>query len=105
MADAINDQNFDQILRTEKVVLVDFWASWCGPCRTLAPTIDQLAKGFEGKAKVLKMDVDANPHTPGRFGIRGIPTVIVFKDGKEFKTIVGPQPIALYEQILNEALG
>jgi thioredoxin 1 len=82
------DTNFDD--ETKKgVVLVDFWAEWCGPCRRLAPTVDALASDFQGRATVAKMNVDENPNVPARFAIRGIPTLMVFKDGQLADTIVG----------------
>jgi thioredoxin 1 len=85
------DSNFDS--ETSKgVVLVDFWAEWCGPCRRLAPTVDALASDYEGRATVAKMNVDENPDVPSRFAIRGIPTLLVFKDGQLAETIVGLQP-------------
>ena len=82
------DTNFDD--ETKKgVVLVDFWAEWCGPCRRLAPTVDALASDFQGRATIAKMNVDENPNVPARFAIRGIPTLMVFKDGQLADTIVG----------------
>jgi thioredoxin 1 len=82
------DGNFDDATR-KGVVLVDFWAEWCGPCRRLAPTVDQLASDFDGRATVGKLDVDANPNVAARFQIRGIPTLMIFKDGQLADTVVG----------------
>jgi thioredoxin 1 len=82
------DGNFDEVTKTG-VVLVDFWAEWCGPCRRLAPTVDALASDFDGRAVVGKLNVDENPSVAGRFQIRGIPTLLIFKDGQLADTIVG----------------
>lgn len=82
------DGNFDDATR-QGVVLVDFWAEWCGPCRRLAPTVDQLASDFDGRAVVGKVDVDANPNVAARFQIRGIPTLLIFKNGELADTVVG----------------
>ena len=82
------DGNFDDATKSG-VVLVDFWAEWCGPCRRLAPTVDQLASDFDGRATVGKLDVDANPNVAARFQIRGIPTILIFKNGELADTVVG----------------
>ena len=82
------DSNFDDETKTG-VVLVDFWAEWCGPCRRLAPAIDELAKQFDGRATIAKVNVDENPNVPGRFMIRGIPTLLLFKNGNLEETVVG----------------
>ena len=82
------DGNFDQETK-DGVVLVDFWAEWCGPCRRLAPTVDALAGEFDGRMTVAKLNVDENPNVPGRFMIRGIPTLLLFKDGQLAETVVG----------------
>jgi len=83
------DGNFDDATRSG-VVLVDFWAAWCGPCRRLAPTVEQLASDFDGRATVGKLDIDANPNVAARFQIRGIPTILIFRNGQLADTVVGP---------------
>ena len=89
----VNDADFEaQVLKSTTPVLVDFWAAWCGPCRALAPVVDQVASEYQGKLKVMKMDVDRNSLTPGKYGIRGIPALLVFKDGKVAEQIVGFVP-------------
>src|SRR4030095_11801997 len=86
----VNDGNFEQeVLKSDKPVLVDFWAEWCGPCRMLTPTIEAVAEKFKETAVVVKENVDDNPATAGTFGIKGIPTLIVFKGGKEVERVVG----------------
>jgi len=87
----LTDSNFDQETKIG-VVLVDFWAEWCGPCRRLAPTVDALASEFDGRATVGKLNVDENPSVPGRFMIRGIPTLLLFKNGQLEETMVGLAP-------------
>ena len=87
----LTDSNFDEETRNG-VVLVDFWAEWCGPCRRLAPTVEALAGEFAGRATVAKLNVDENPNVPGRFMIRGIPTLLLFKDGQLAETLVGLRP-------------
>ena len=84
----LTDGDFDSSIKTG-VVLVDFWAQWCAPCRRLAPTVDQLAEQYDGRVVVAKMDIDENPSTPMRFMVRGIPTLLLFKNGELKETIVG----------------
>lgn len=87
---AITDDSFEnEVISSQIPVVVDFWAQWCGPCKSLAPIIEDVAKQFEGKVKFVKLDVDSNPATPPKFGIRGIPTLILFKDGQVKGTQVG----------------
>jgi thioredoxin 1 len=86
----VNDSDFQSnVLGSDKPVLVDFWAAWCGPCRMIAPAVEAVAEQFQGKASVVKMNVDDNMDTPSRFGIKGIPTLILFKGGQEQERIVG----------------
>lgn len=83
MANAVSDNTFEQeVLKSTEPVLVDFFAEWCGPCKAMAPALDQVAKELEGKVKIVKLDVDQNPKVTGTYGIRAMPTLIMFKDGK-----------------------
>ncbi len=101
----VNDADFEaQVLKSDTPVLVDFWAAWCGPCRALAPIVDQVAAEYNGKVKVMKMDVDRNNVTPSRFGIRGIPALLVFKDGKVAEQIVGYVPKAQIDEKLQKVV-
>jgi len=89
----LDSQNFEgEVLRSEQPVLVDFWASWCGPCRALAPTIDALAEQFHGRVKVAKLDVDGSPEVAGRYGVQSIPTLLLFKGGSVVEQRVGLLP-------------
>jgi len=86
----VTDGNFEQtVLKSDQPVLVDFWATWCSPCKALSPVVDQIATAYAGKVKVGKMDIDSNPSTPQRYGVRGIPTLLVFKNGQVQEQIVG----------------
>jgi thioredoxin 1 len=86
----VSDNSFEQdVLQSDQPVLVDFWAAWCAPCRMLTPTVEAIAEKYDGSARVVKLNVDENPAISQRFGIKGIPTLIVFKDGKEQERVVG----------------
>ncbi|HEY1800556.1 MAG TPA: thioredoxin [Terriglobales bacterium] len=102
----VTDANFDQdVLKSEQPVLVDFWATWCGPCRALAPIVDELAQEYNGKVKIGKMDVDHNSSTPMRYGVRGIPTLLVFKGGQVKEQIVGYVPKEKIQAALDKHVG
>jgi thioredoxin 1 len=100
----VTDANFEETLKNNKLVLVDFWATWCGPCRALAPTIDEVAQEYAGKVLIGKLDVDGNPSAAEKFQVFSIPTVILFKDGKEVERLVGlctkPSIISIIEKHL-----
>ena len=101
----VTDENFDdEIMNSELPAMVDFWAEWCGPCKMVGPVVEDLAKEYEGRIKIAKMDVDQNRQTPVRFGIRNIPTLILFKDGAVAQTIVGAQSKSNLESELKKLL-
>lgn len=90
---AVTDSSFEvEVVKSQLPVLVDFWAEWCGPCRALAPKLEELAGEFDGQVRIVKVNVDENPETPGKFGIRGIPAMLLFKGGQEVGQLVGNHP-------------
>jgi thioredoxin 1 len=105
MAMEFNSDNFqNEVLGSEQPVLVDFWAPWCGPCKQLGPVIDELAGDYDGKAKIGKVNVDDNQDLAAQFGIRGIPTVLLFKNGEVVRNFVGVKPKDDFSTAIDEAL-
>ena len=100
-AQSMTDTNFTKdVLQSDIPVLIDFWATWCGPCQVMGPVVDAVAGEYEGKVKVYKMNVDENPLTPAKYGVRGIPTLILFNKGEIVDRIVGAQPKASVDSLL-----
>lgn len=105
MALNVTDQEFDkEVIKSTIPVLVDFWAPWCGPCRMLAPVVDEISKEYEGKIKVVKVNTDENPQSASNYQISAIPTLLFFKDGKVVKELVGVLPKEEIKKVLNEVL-
>jgi thioredoxin 1 len=103
MANNFQDSTFDnEVLQSEKAVLVDFWADWCGPCKMLGPLIDEIANEVGDKIKIGKLDIDTNQQTASKYQVMSIPTVIIFKGGQPVKTLVGVQPKQIYLDAINE---
>lgn len=101
----ISDQTFDQeVINSATPVLIDFWAPWCGPCKAIAPVVEEVAGTYSGRLKVVKMNVDDNPQTPSRYGVRGIPNLILFKRGQVAEQIVGAVPKAHLVRAIDNAL-
>lgn len=99
------DASFDtDVVNSDGLVLVDFWAAWCGPCKAIAPVLEELAEDYQGRVKIVKVDVDANPQSAARFGIRSIPTLFVFKNGERVDTVVGGRPKSEFTALLDKHL-
>ncbi len=96
----INDSNFEEVINSENPVLVDFWAEWCGPCKMIGPVVEELAGDYEGKAVIGKVNVDENPNVSAKFGIRSIPTLLIFKNGEIVDKQVGAVPKGVLSQKL-----
>jgi thioredoxin 1 len=100
----VTDSSFEQLVKSPTPVLVDFWAEWCGPCKRIGPTVEQLATDYAGKLTVAKMNVDENPDVPMRLGIRGIPTLMLFKGGELVDTVVGAVDKATIQKMVDSHL-
>ncbi len=101
----VTDADFDaKVLQSDKPVLVDFWAAWCGPCRMMSPVVDEIAAAYDGKVVVAKMNVDENPQTPAKYGVRGIPNLKLFQGGEVKEEVTGAVPRQKIEEILNKVL-
>jgi len=103
MPNPVTDSSFEaDVLKNEQPVLVDFWAPWCGPCRAIAPVLEELAKEYEGQVTVVKMNVDENPSTPSKYGIRAIPTLILFKNGDVAGQVTGAVSKSNLKDMIND---
>ena len=101
----VTDADFtEEVLNSDLPVLVDFWADWCGPCKMVAPVVEELANDYEGKLKVMKVDVDASPQTASNYGIRSIPTLLIFKDGKPVQQVVGAVPKQMLQEKIDQVV-
>ncbi|OPY11115.1 MAG: Thioredoxin-1 [Syntrophus sp. PtaU1.Bin005] len=101
----VSDANFEaEIIKSDKPALVDFWATWCGPCRAIGPLVEELAEAYKDKVKISKLNVDENPKTAADFGVRSIPTLMLFKEGKVMDTLVGVVSRERLEEFINQSL-
>lgn len=105
MTESTTDSNFEQdVIKSSKPVLVDFWAEWCGPCKQIGPILDQLSKELGDKIDIRKVNIDENPETPTKFGVRGIPTLMIFNEGEVVGTKVGSMPKSSLQDWINETI-
>ena len=101
----VTDDRFDaEVLGSDTPVIIDFWAEWCAPCRAISPIVKDLAGQYEGKVKIVKMNIDENPGTPGKYGVRAIPTVLAFKGGTVVDQITGARPKSAFEEMVQKLL-
>ena len=101
----VTDQTFDtEVLQSDKPTIIDFWAEWCAPCRAIAPIVKELAGEYGDKVNIVKMDIDANPNIPGRFGVRSIPTVLAFQGGQVVQQLVGARPKKDFDEMIAKLL-
>ena len=101
----VTDANFErEVLKSETPVLIDFWAEWCAPCRVIAPIVKELAASYDGKVKITKMNIDENQATPGKYGVRAIPTVLAFKNGSVVGQLTGARPKSAFEELVQKLL-
>ncbi len=107
MADVaeVTDQNFEaEVLNSDVPAIIDFWAEWCAPCRQISPIIKQLAEQYDGQVKIVKMDIDQNPNTPGQYGVRAIPTILAFKGGQVVQQIQGARPKGDFDDMIKQLI-
>jgi len=101
----VTDQTFeDEVLKSEQPVIIDFWAEWCAPCRAIAPIVKDLAANYGDQVKIVKMNIDENPNTPGKYGVRAIPTVLAFKGGTVAEQLTGARPKSAFEEMVQKLI-